>query len=265
MGRRSRIHPGQKLILPAEAASRNMPPAPQPVIQAVAPVAPVAPQPAAMPASRNISNNGGRSIGAEYAALFTHMANRVAVLAGWKTAPQPAPAPSAPAVVAVAAAATPQPLPVSYPVPLPNKDKFRFISSAGDHGVISVLPEETLAHYADWAGVSAREIMRLNKWRRPTLHLWRTVKIPLDKAGAEIFEQRRQNFHHGLYKDFFGSHNVKEVDDRVLLRGQSAWMLCNGRQEVPLWLLSLYNEGKQLNRLHAGEVLRVPVVEKKSS
>lgn len=269
MDRRSRIKPGQKLILPAEAVSSIKPPVAQATVPSAPQSAPASqPQPGTAQASNNDYSNDGHSIGADYAALFTYMANRVAVFVGWNNAPQPEPgAPAAPVTVAAAAPPAPsiQPQPASSPVPLPGKDKYRFIKSADGYGVISVLPEETLAHYAGWAGVSTREIMRLNNWRRPALHLWRTVKIPLDKTGADIFEQRRQDFHHGLYKDFFVSHNVKEVDDRVLQRGQSAWTLCNDRQEVPLWLLSLYNEGKQLNRLHAGEILRVPVVEKKTS
>ncbi len=270
MGRRSRIHPGQKLILPEEAVSRTMPPASPAVMQTAVqapPLPPGRPKTGAVPESRKAANNDGHSISADYAALFAYMTNRVATVFGNNNAPQPAPPTAVTAAVAAAAtppAAAPRPQPVSYPVPLPGKDKFRCIKSTDGYGLISALPEETLAHYAEWAGVSTREIMRLNNWRRPALHLWRTVKIPLDNAGADIFEQRRQNFHHGLYKDFFVSHNVKEVDDRVLLRGQSAWMLCNNQREVPLWLLSLYNEGKQLDRLHAGEILRVPVIEKKA-
>ena len=270
IGHRGRINPGQKLILSAEAAPAA-PPAP--AVQSVA--APAAAQaapgnpPQAVNAAeaRNRPNDGGRSsVVADYSALFTYMANRVAALIGGNNAAPPVQAASAaPAVTAAAAAPPVPPQPVSHQAPLPGKDKFRFINTADGYGVISALPEETLAHYAGWAGVSAREIMRLNKWRRPTVHLWRTVKIPLGKTSADAFELRRQDFHNGVYKDFFDRHSVKEVGDRVLLRGQSAWMFCNVEQEVPLWLLSLYNEGKQLDRLHAGEILRVPVVEKKSS
>ncbi|MBI5637316.1 MAG: transglycosylase SLT domain-containing protein [Nitrospinae bacterium] len=259
MGRRSRINPGQKLALPAEAASQIMPSARQPSTEAASPQ-PAASRPHAgvEPAPRDRPGDGKHSIGAEYAALFAYMSNRVATLIGWNSAPPPAP-------VAVAAAATAPPIqPAAVSRPVPGKDRFRVIKAEDGYGVISVLPEETLTHYADWAGVSTREIMRLNKWRRPALHLWRTVKIPMDKTDADTFERRRNDFHQSLYKDFFDSHNVKEVDDRVLHRGQTAWTIWNGQREVPLWLISLYNEGKQLDRLHAGEILRMPVIEKKS-
>ncbi len=256
MGRRSRIFPGQKLILPAEAASHIEPPAPQPLTVAAVPSSP---QPAVTPAPSAAEK--GHSLVADYSTLFAYMANRVAVLIGGSNLRQPA----ATAPIAAAAAAMPsQPQTVSFPVPAPEKERFRFTKTEERHGVISVLPEETLAHYAEWAGVSTRDIMRLNKWRRPRLQLWGAVKIPLDKAGADVFERRRIEFHQSLYKDFFGSHNVTEVDDRVLHRGQTAWTIWNGQREVPLWLISLYNEGKQLNRLQAGDILRVPVVEKKA-
>lgn len=265
MGRHSRIHPGQQLLVSAQASSQVVAAAPRPAVKAATPsLQPAAgnqPQTAIATAPRNPPASGGASVGAEYAALFSYMANRVATLIGGNNAAQPAPA----APVAVAAAPTaPQPQTVSYPVPLPGKEAFRFITSTSEYGVISVLPEETLTHYADWAGVSTREIMRLNKWRRPMLQLWRTVKIPLNKINAETFEQRRNDFHQSLYKVFFDSHDVTEVDDRVLHRGQSAWTIWNDQRDVPLWLISLYNEGKQLNQLHAGEILRMPVVEKKA-
>lgn len=249
-----RIYPGQKLILPAVAGSQTTPPAPKPALAAAAPASP---QPAAATAPHTLPGGGGKSIAAEYAALFAYMADRIAIVLGGNNTPPPV-------AVAAAVPAPSQPQPVSQLVPLPGKETYRFIKATNDYGVISVLPEETLTHYADWAGVSTREIMRLNKWRRPMLHLWRTVKIPLNKTDADTFAQRRNDFHQSLYKDFFNSHDVTEVDDRVLHRGQTAWTIWNDQREVPMWLISLCNEGKPLNQLHAGEILRIPVVEKKA-
>ncbi len=257
MGRRSRIFPGQKLTLPAGAVAHVAPPAPQPVTIAAAP------QPAAAPPPPAAEKE--HSIASDYAALFAYMANRVAIFIGGGGAPQPQKEPAAaPVAVAEAAPVPPQSQKVSYPVPPPEKDRYRFAKTEGNHGVITVLPEETVNLYADWAGVSTRELMRINNWRRPRLQLWASVKIPLNKTGAADFEKRRMDFHQSLYKEFFVSHNVTEVDDRVLHRGQSAWTIWSGQREVPLWLISLCNDGKQLNRLQAGEILRVPVVEKKA-
>jgi membrane-bound lytic murein transglycosylase D len=48
-------------------------------------------------------------------------------------------------------------------------------------GIIQVEVEETLGHYAEWAGVRASRIRRLNNlaFGQP-LHLHQKIKIPLD-------------------------------------------------------------------------------------
>jgi len=58
-------------------------------------------------------------------------------------------------------------------------------------GVIQVLVEETIGHYADWLQVSASEIRRLNgiRYGQP-IRIHQKIKIPLHKISKESFEEK---------------------------------------------------------------------------
>lgn len=233
--RRGWIYPGQKLAVP-----QNDTP------QKTAPVQPVAVEPAVALASATPppARDG----------LMAGLARWLGSLADWKNE-----VPARPVVVQAVPA---EPAPILLPS---TTDRFRFVKTENGAGVISVLPEETFELYAEWAGVPLKELYRLNRIRQGrSARLWQTVRVPLAGTTAQIFEHRRLEYHQVMYREFAAAHTVKNVDNLVLKKGESAKTLA-GKGGVPLWLLTVYNDGKKLDGLRAGEVLRVPVVEKKAS
>lgn len=129
-------------------------------------------------------------------------------------------------------------------------------------GIIQVEVEETLGHYAEWAGVRASSIRRLNglPYGRH-LHLNQQVKIPLEKVTADDFETRRYEFHKRLQEDFFAAYRVGELQRYQVRPGDSYWTLCREKFDLPLWLLKQYNAEINLAALKVHQSLTIPFVE----
>ncbi len=128
-------------------------------------------------------------------------------------------------------------------------------------GLLRVEVEETLGHYAEWAGVRTQAIRRLNglPYGR-TLRLHQEVKIPLAKVSAAAFEEQRYEYHKRLQEDFFAVYRVSELDPYRVRAGDNIWTLCRDRFEVPMWLLKHYNMDADLAALQVQQTLRIPVI-----
>ena len=130
-------------------------------------------------------------------------------------------------------------------------------------GTIRVEAEETLGHYAEWSGVTAWEIRRLNGFSYGSIiRLDQQIKIPLHRATKEEFEEKRFEYHKELTEDFFTSYRVEKVDVYYIKRGDNIWTLSREEFEVPLWLIRRYNTHLDFNALVPTQELLVPVVEK---
>ena len=130
-------------------------------------------------------------------------------------------------------------------------------------GILKVEVEETLGHYAEWAGVKAQDIRRLNRLSYGRLiHLGQSLKIPLNRVAKEDFETRRHEFHQELVEDFMASYRIEEVQSYTIKRGDNIWTLSREEFELPLWLIRRYNLGVDFNSLVPSQQLLVPIVEK---
>ncbi|WP_319521534.1 transglycosylase SLT domain-containing protein [uncultured Desulfosarcina sp.] len=129
-------------------------------------------------------------------------------------------------------------------------------------GIIRVEVEETLGHYAEWAGVRASSIRRLNglSYGRP-LQLNQQVKIPLNNVTEDDFETRRYEFHKRLQEDFFAAYRIGELQRYQVRPGDSYWTLCREKFDLPLWLLKQYNTDINLAALKVHQSLTIPSVE----
>ncbi len=150
-----------------------------------------------------------------------------------------------------------------------NKNRPAFMPvkfSEGSHkngkvGIIAVDFEETLSHYADWANISVSELRKFNKLRRRTsLQVNQSLNIPLYKNTAEAFEEKRQEYHRAIQEDFFNNYRVEKVVIRNLKRGETLWEICNDIYVIPMWLLSNYNQEKNINALAEGAPVVIPVI-----
>ena len=129
-------------------------------------------------------------------------------------------------------------------------------------GIITVEVEETLGHYAEWAGVRASRIRRLNHLPfGQSLQLHQQIKIPLDDVAAEEFKARRYEFHKRLQEDFFAAYRVGELQRYRVQPGDSYWTLCREKFDLPLWLLRHYNADVNLAALKIHQPLTIPALE----
>jgi membrane-bound lytic murein transglycosylase D len=129
-------------------------------------------------------------------------------------------------------------------------------------GTVQVEVEETLGHYAEWAGIRAQQIRRLNGLRfGRTLHLHQKIKISLDKTTAAAFEEQRYEYHKRLQEDFFAVYRVSELEPYRVQQGDNYWMLSREKFDVPMWLLKHYNMDVDLAALRIQQKLMIPVIE----
>lgn len=198
------------------------------------------------------------------------------------TGSMPEPAPEVVAVTAPEENQTPQVTPTTAPEEkqappvaaapvIPNPEivsidvRFDRVTNINQRpvGVIQVEVEETLGHYAEWAGIRAQQIRRLNglSFGR-TLHLHQKIKIPLDKTTAAAFEEQRYEYHKRLQEDFFAVYRVSELEPYRVQRGDNFWMLCREKFDIPMWLLKHYNMDVDLAALQIQQKLMIPAVEK---
>jgi membrane-bound lytic murein transglycosylase D len=130
-------------------------------------------------------------------------------------------------------------------------------------GIIRVDVEETLGHYAEWLGVAAREIRRLNGMRYGrALQLNQKLKIPLHRVTQDEFVEKRFEYHQELAEDFFASYRVEKVRTYSIKRGDNIWTLSHREFEVPLWLIKRYNAGVDFSSLVPAQTLLIPIIEK---
>ena len=130
-------------------------------------------------------------------------------------------------------------------------------------GSIQVEVEETLGHYAEWLGITAWEIRRLNGFTYgKAIRLDQQIKIPLHQVSKEEFEEKRFEYHKELSEDFFASYRVEKVKFYYIKKGDTIWDLSLEEFEVPLWLIKKYNIDIDFSALLPSQKLTIPIIEK---
>lgn len=129
-------------------------------------------------------------------------------------------------------------------------------------GSVQVAAAETLGHYAEWLGVSAATLRRLNGLRsgQPVL-IGRTVKLDFSQVSRESFEEARRRYHSQLQTEFFAAHRIAGTDIYIIRRGDSLWSVAQRYSKLPVWLLQQYNPDVDFTEMRAGIEVVVPRVE----
>jgi membrane-bound lytic murein transglycosylase D len=128
-------------------------------------------------------------------------------------------------------------------------------------GTIVVAAEETLGHYAEWLGIRTMQLRRMNnlQFGQP-IHTGQKIQIPLDKIGGEAFEEKRIEYHQRIQEDFFQAYVVENTLSYPVEQGDSIWIICNRKFQIPFWLIQKYNTSIDFTRLRTGQKLTIPVV-----
>lgn len=134
--------------------------------------------------------------------------------------------------------------------------------SVARNGSIEVAAAETLGHYADWLGVRASDLRRINHMRfgQPVI-VGHRIRLDFRRVPAGEFEARRRHYHQGLEASYFAAHRIVGTEQYVAQRGDSLWTLTQRFSQLPLWLLREYNPDTDFADLHPGTQLAVPRIE----
>ncbi len=126
-------------------------------------------------------------------------------------------------------------------------------------GAITVQALETLGHYADWLEIRTQRLRDLNGLRfGQNVVIGQPLKLDFSRVSAEEFERRRLAYHQSRQEAFFSSYQIEDVEDHVIRRGESLWVLAQRRYNVPVWLLRQYNPDLDLDRISPGTVVKFP-------
>jgi membrane-bound lytic murein transglycosylase D len=134
--------------------------------------------------------------------------------------------------------------------------------SVAPNGTIEVAAAETLGHYADWLGVRASDLRRINHLRfgRPVI-VGHRIRLDFRRVPPGEFEARRRNYHQALEAGYFAAHRIVGTQQYVAQPGDSLWTLTQRFSQLPLWLLREYNPDTDFSDLRPGTQLAVPRIE----
>jgi len=196
--------------------------------------------------------------------------------AGAETPTPASPAPAATALDPVAKAQASPPAPVrqlvaddAVGVMALDENQTPLLADPSDYSVASdgrveVQPEETLGHYAEWLGIRASQLRRINGLKfNAALPVGRRVKLDFSHTTPEAFEQLRVAHHRDLQEAFFERYEITGTLEHRTRRGESLWTISEKKYRVPIWLIRQYNPDLDLSAFHAGDKLRIPKLKPK--
>ncbi|MGH8299016.1 MAG: transglycosylase SLT domain-containing protein, partial [Steroidobacteraceae bacterium] len=130
------------------------------------------------------------------------------------------------------------------------------------NGTIRVASDETLGHYAEWLGVRAWDLRRINHMRfgRPVI-IGDRIRLDFRRITPGEFEARRREYHESLDESYFAAHRIAGTEQYTVQRGDSLWTLTQRFSELPPWLLRQYNPDTDFSDLRPGTQLAVPRIE----
>ena len=126
-------------------------------------------------------------------------------------------------------------------------------------GTILVQPNETLGHYAEWLGLRASRLRKINGLRfGDAVTVQQKLKLDFSQTRPEDFERVRVEYHRALQEDFFARWEIEGTAIHRVGPGDSLWILSKRKFDIPIWLLRQYNPDVDLDALSAGSKLTIP-------
>ena len=134
-------------------------------------------------------------------------------------------------------------------------------SVASDNSV-EIQASETLGHYADWLGIRAWDLRRLNgmAFRDPVI-IGDRLTLDFSQVNIAEFELKRRDFHSSLQQEFFSNYRIQNVETYQIRRGDNIGVIARNRYSTPIWLLRQYNPELDFNRIQIGQEVVFPVLE----
>jgi membrane-bound lytic murein transglycosylase D len=135
--------------------------------------------------------------------------------------------------------------------------------SVSRDNTIEIQASETLGHYADWLGIRAWDIRRLNNmaFRDPVI-IGNRLRLDFSKVNIAEFERARREFHSTLQQEFFASYRIQNVETYEVRRGDNISTIARRRYSSPIWLVRQYNPDLDFNRIQIGQPIVFPLLER---
>ena len=134
--------------------------------------------------------------------------------------------------------------------------------TVASNNTVEVQASETLGHFADWLGIRAWDVRRLNNmaFRDPVIV---GKRLTLNFSGVNIaeFELQRREFHSTLQQEFFSSYRIQGVEQYEIKRNDNVGAIARNRYSTPIWLVRQYNPELDFNRIQIGQQIAFPLVE----
>ena len=127
---------------------------------------------------------------------------------------------------------------------------------------VEIQASETLGHYAEWLGIRAWDIRRLNgmAYRDPVI-IGERLQLDFSRINIAEFERARREFHSTLQREFFASYRIQDVETYSVRRGDNIGGIARERYSTPIWLLRQYNPTLDFNRIQIGQEIVFPLLE----
>lgn len=135
--------------------------------------------------------------------------------------------------------------------------------SVATDGTIEIQASETLGHYAEWLGIRAGDIRRLNNmaFRTPVI-IGERLQLEFGEVSAVEFEAQRREFHVNLQQEFFSRYRIQNVDNYQVASNDNLGSIARRRYSTPIWLLRQYNPSLDFNRIQIGQEVIFPLLER---
>jgi membrane-bound lytic murein transglycosylase D len=127
---------------------------------------------------------------------------------------------------------------------------------------VEIQASETLGHYADWLGVRAWDVRRLNNmaFRDPVI-IGERLSLDFSRVNIAEFELKRREFHSTLQQEFFSNYRIQDVEQYLVKRGDNVGRIARDRYSTPIWLLRQYNPQLDFNRIQIDQEIVFPLLE----
>lgn len=134
--------------------------------------------------------------------------------------------------------------------------------SVASNNSVEIQASETLGHYAEWLGIRAWDIRRLNgmAYTDPVI-IGERLTLDFSRVNIPEFERARREFHSTLQQEFFANYRIQDVETYAVSRGNNIGSIARERYSTPIWLLRQYNPTLDFNRIQIGQEIVFPLVE----
>jgi len=133
--------------------------------------------------------------------------------------------------------------------------------TVANNKTIEIQATETIGHYAQWLGVRASDLRRLNRMRyRSPLVIGKRLKLDFKRISPEEFVKLRVAYHRSLQEAYFEQYEITGSERHTVKRGESLYKLTKRKYKIPVWLFRQYNPDLAFNKFKAGISVVFPSV-----